>query len=204
MRSSAALIALLLLPLTACASGDSEVPADNSTGNLTGAEPALNVQANATASVGSGIEPDTQAIPQNTSLASQETAAVKTIDAAKNKPKQSPDAQGSPCMTQDGKALSAARGRAAGTEPFWGANIEGRCVTYSHAEDQDGTRIWTRAIPARGGGSWSGALGGRRFELRVRPEPGCSDGMSDKRYPLAAELTLGSEQRRGCAEPLSG
>ena len=105
------------------------------------------------------------------------------------------------CLVQDGKTLSVAALRALGTEPFWNARIEGRCVTYSHPEDQKGTRIWTRFTPARGGGTWSGTLGGRRFELRIRPGPGCSDGMSDRRYPLAAELTVDGEQNQGCAEP---
>ena len=92
--------------------------------------------------------------------------------------------------------------RAVGTEPFWGARIEGRCVTYSHPEDQKGSRVWTRFEPGAGGGTWSGALGGRRFELKTRPMRGCSDGMSDKKYPLAVELIVGGERRSGCAEPL--
>jgi uncharacterized membrane protein len=109
-----------------------------------------------------------------------------------------------PCMEQDGKRLAVTPVRAVGTEPFWGARIEGRCVTYSHPEDQKGTRIWTRYAPAvGGGGTWSGALGGRRFELRLRPRAGCSDGMSDRRYPLAAELAVAGERRTGCAEPLT-
>jgi uncharacterized membrane protein len=91
--------------------------------------------------------------------------------------------------------------RAVGTEPFWSARIEGRCVTYAHPDDQVGTRIWTQFKPASGGGTWSGTLGERRFELRVRAAPGCSDGMSDKAYPLAAELMLNDERRSGCAEP---
>jgi uncharacterized membrane protein len=107
----------------------------------------------------------------------------------------------SACLMQDGKRLEVAPLRAIGTEPFWGAQIEGRCVTYSHPEDQDGTRIWTRYTPGPGGGgTWSGALGGRRFELRTRAEPGCSDGMSDRSYPIAVDLLVGGEQRRGCAE----
>lgn len=108
---------------------------------------------------------------------------------------------GSPCLVQDGKALRVTALRALGTEPFWNARIEGRCVTYSNPEDQKGTRIWTRHTPARGGGTWAGSLGGKRFELRIRPGPGCSDGMSDRRYPLAAELAVAGEQRQGCAEP---
>lgn len=103
---------------------------------------------------------------------------------------------------QDGKALAASSLRAVGTEPFWGARIDGRCITYSHPEDQKGTRIWNRFTAAPGGGgTWAGALGGRRFELRTRPEPGCSDGMSDHDYPLAVDLIVAGERRSGCAEP---
>ncbi|MBA3677533.1 MAG: hypothetical protein H0W74_09050 [Sphingosinicella sp.] len=107
----------------------------------------------------------------------------------------------SACLKQDGQRLQNPALRAVGTEPFWGAQIEGRCVTYSHPEDQDGTRVWTRFTPApNGGGTWSGSLGGRHFELIVRSEPGCSDGMSDRRYPYAAEVAVNGERRRGCAQ----
>ncbi|MEA3009104.1 MAG: hypothetical protein QOJ91_796 [Sphingomonadales bacterium] len=111
-------------------------------------------------------------------------------------------ASASPCLTQDGKTLSVAAVRAFGTEPFWNARVEGRCVTYSHPEDQKGSRVWTRFTPAPGGGTWAGSLGGRSFELKVRPKRGCSDGMSDKSYALAADLVVAGERRSGCAEPL--
>ena len=101
---------------------------------------------------------------------------------------------------QDGERLAVAPLRALGTEPFWGARIEGRCVTYSHPDDQQGTRVWTRYTPGDAGGTWTGALGGRPFVLRTRPQPGCSDGMSDRRYPIAVTLTVGGEARVGCAE----
>ena len=107
----------------------------------------------------------------------------------------------SACLSQDGRRLDSPPLRAVGTEPFWGATIEGRCVTYSHPEDPGGTRIWTRFTPGpKDGGTWSGALGGQLFELTVRPEQGCSDGMSDRRYPTAAVITVNGERRRGCAE----
>ena len=108
------------------------------------------------------------------------------------------------CAMQGSERLQVRPVRALGTEPFWNARVDGRCVTYSHPEDQAGTRVWTRyaAGTGAGAGTWSGALGGRRFELRIRPQPGCSDGMSDRRYPLAAELIVGGERRSGCAEPL--
>ena len=109
---------------------------------------------------------------------------------------------GGACLTQDGKPVPANRIRAVGTEPFWGARIEGRCVTYSHPEDQQGTRVWTKFSGTTASGNWTGSLGGRPFVLRTRPQADCSDGMSDKRYPIAVALTVGGEQRTGCAEPL--
>jgi uncharacterized membrane protein len=45
-------------------------------------------------------------------------------------------------------------------------------------------------------------LGGKPLVLRTRPEPDCSDGMSDRRYPIAVNLTVVGEERVGCAEPL--
>lgn len=107
----------------------------------------------------------------------------------------------SACLMQGDTRLTNPPLRAIGTEPFWGAEIEGRCVTYSHPENQQGTRVWTRFTAGRnGGGTWTGTLDGRPFVLRARPQPGCSDGMSDRRYPIAVELTVGGELRRGCAE----
>lgn len=107
----------------------------------------------------------------------------------------------SACLVQGDDRLDNPPLRAVGTEPFWAARIEGRCVTYSHPENIDGTRVWTRFTPGSGGGgTWVGALQGKPFVLTARPQAGCSDGMSDNRYPLAVALTVGGEQRQGCAE----
>lgn len=108
----------------------------------------------------------------------------------------------SACLMQGSERLRGPSLRAVGTEPFWGARIEGRCVTYSHPDDQAGTRLWTRYTRTGDGGSWSGALDGRPFTLRVRAQANCSDGMSDQRYPYAVDLLVGGEQRTGCAERL--
>jgi uncharacterized membrane protein len=101
-----------------------------------------------------------------------------------------------------GAVIAANRLKALGTEPFWAARIEGRCVTYMTPEDQDGTRIWTDFDGSRDSGTWTGFHDQRPFVLRTRPEPGCSDGMSDNRYPIAVTLLVGGEERTGCAEPL--
>lgn len=113
-----------------------------------------------------------------------------------------PNAATSPCLVQDGELLRVSPLKAVGTEPFWSARIEGRCVTYSHPEDQKGTRVWTRFSTGPQSGIWTGNLSGKPFELRTQPQPGCSDGMSDNRYPIAVTLTVNGEQRKGCAAPL--
>ena len=109
----------------------------------------------------------------------------------------------SACLMQGDDRLQVQPFRAIGTEPFWAARVEGRCVSYSTPEDQKGVRVWTRySAGTNGAGNWVGQLGGKPFEMRTRPEAGCSDGMSDKVYSIAVELTVNGEQRRGCAEPL--
>lgn len=129
-------------------------------------------------------------------------SACREKSAAPTPPKTVPPASTAACLTQDGKQLAATRLRAIGTEPFWGARIEGRCVTYSTPEDQSGTRVWTKFSGNADAGTWSGALEGRQFELRTREAPGCSDGMSDNRYPIAVTLRVRGETRTGCAKPL--
>ena len=105
----------------------------------------------------------------------------------------------SACLIQDGEELRITPVRAIGTEPFWNAQVEGRCVTYSTPEDQKGTRIWTRFNAGPDGGIWVGSFEGKPFKLITRLRQGCSDGMSDRSYPLDALLTVRGEERRGCA-----
>lgn len=108
----------------------------------------------------------------------------------------------SPCLVQDGTMLRLPAMKAIGTEPFWGARTEGRCVTYSTPEDQQGTRIWTKVESGPMGPIYVGAHQGKPFVLRLQPAVNCSDGMSDRKYDWSADLTVGGEERRGCAERL--
>lgn len=107
------------------------------------------------------------------------------------------------CQLQNGKRLPRLRYRAAGTEPFWSTEIDGRCVTYLSPEAQKGVRIWTRYTSTSRGKMWVGYYDGRRFELRLSNAAAsrCSDGMSEKNYRLIGELRLAGKYRRGCAEP---
>ena len=132
-----------------------------------------------------------------------EGANVETVAQANNSVADANSGSASPCLMQGADRLDIRPFRAVGTEPFWSARVEGRCVTYSTPENQQGSRVWTRySAGPNGGGVWAGQLGGKKFELRTRLEAACSDGMSDKRYPMAAELLVDDEQRAGCAEPL--
>lgn len=153
---------------------------DNSTA---GAEPQKTVAA------GDAGDRSDQAEPQPVSQGASESDEVQAEAA-------------SPCLMQGRERLQVAAIRAVGTEPFWAARVEGRCITYSHPENQQGMRVWTRYTAGPDGlAVWTGQLDGKKFEMRVRPEAGCSDGMSDNRYPLAVELLVDGEQRRGCAGP---
>ena len=120
-------------------------------------------------------------------------------------PASQPTAEGAehPCQIQGGKTVNQ-RLKAIGTEPFWAVEVDGRCVTYKTPEDQQGTRIWAHVDMRSEGSVWNGALNGREFRLSVKPAgpQGCSDGMSDKTYPLDAVLRVEGETRNGCAEPL--
>jgi len=107
----------------------------------------------------------------------------------------------SACLSEKGREVPANAIRAVGTEPFWAAVVKGRCVTYSTPENQAGTRVWTHFAGTSEDGSWTGALEGKPFEMTTRPEENCSDGMSDKNYPIAVNLKVHGETRRGCAEP---
>lgn len=104
------------------------------------------------------------------------------------------------CTTQDGRQIPANKLRALGTEPFWSAEIDGRCVTYFTPQNQSGTRVWAK-FDASQGGSWSGSLDGKPFKLSIKKRQDCSDGMSDRSFPFEATLQVNGEERRGCAEP---
>jgi uncharacterized membrane protein len=135
-------------------------------------------------------------------MAAAELQACQPQPGAATQPTAPAPQTASACLTQDGKTISANALKAIGTEPFWGARIEGRCVTYLTPENQSGTRVWTRFSGSRDAGAWVGSLNGKSFELRTSPSPTCSDGMSDRQYPVAVTLLVNGERRTGCAERL--
>ena len=89
--------------------------------------------------------------------------------------------------------------RALGTEPFWGVDITPESLTYS-AVDHPGlttrnpgpTVQGTTAVYAS-----SAADGSTLVVTLIATE--CSDGMSDRVYPLTARVEMGSQTLAGCA-----
>ena len=136
--------------------------------------------------------------------APQTPSAPAPKPSARNVEKPVPQQQdGHPCLVQDGSPIGG-KLKAIGTEPFWSAEVEGRCIIYKTPEDQQGTRVWAKLHSEAEAQVWEGALGGRQFQLVVKPVASCSDGMSDRSYPLEAMLRVDGETRRGCAERLAG
>lgn len=106
------------------------------------------------------------------------------------------------CSMQDGSKLAIESISGIGTEPFWNVRTVGRCVTYTTPEDQAGTRVWAKASTDAAATRWVGTLRGKPFELVATSKPNCSDGMSDRIYPMEVVLKVDGEVRRGCAAPI--
>jgi uncharacterized membrane protein len=89
--------------------------------------------------------------------------------------------------------------RALGTEPFWGVDLTGTEMVYSGVDRpeqrapqpepvvQGTTATWEAATPA-----------GTPISVMLAATE-CSDGMSDRTYPLSAIVRIGDETLTGCA-----
>jgi len=107
------------------------------------------------------------------------------------------------------KPLSATIGTrivALGNEPFWNVRVTAREILYTDPERLDGYRFppvdavedgGTRVYRTRRNVP-TGEAGPRTLELRIQTGT-CSDGMSDRVYPMTAALKIGDETRTGCA-----
>lgn len=84
-----------------------------------------------------------------------------------------------------------------GTEPFWNVEVVGNSITYSTPEQIDGITGVVERFAGRGGYSLSGTLEGRILDATITPAE-CSDGMSDRQFPFAVTIMLGSDVLEGC------
>jgi uncharacterized membrane protein len=89
--------------------------------------------------------------------------------------------------------------RALGTEPFWTVEITPQTLIYSGVDRPEqqvsnpGARVSgsTAVIEAKD-------AAGASFVITLKAAE-CSDGMSDRTYPLEAEVKVGAETLKGCA-----
>lgn len=85
-----------------------------------------------------------------------------------------------------------------GTEPFWSGEIKSGSLTYRTPENEQGETVGVERFSGLGGFSYSGTLNGSNFDMMVTLGE-CSDGMSDRTYPLIVTLKTAAETRQGCA-----
>ena len=119
---------------------------------------------------------------------------------------QDPDGRPAPPPADAPKAPPAASidiGRtitARGTEPFWALTIEdGMKLTLTRPDHPDLVAEAPGAAIDSGRAVWvARAADGRQVTVTLYVAD-CSDGMSDARYPMSAEVVLVNESLRGCA-----
>ena len=89
--------------------------------------------------------------------------------------------------------------RALGTEPFWAVDLTGRELVYSGADRPE--RRAPQPKPAMQGTVAvyeATTSAGTPLSVTLAATE-CSDGMSDRTYPLAAIVKVGEETLNGCA-----
>ncbi|MEM6907413.1 MAG: hypothetical protein AAF494_01935 [Pseudomonadota bacterium] len=95
----------------------------------------------------------------------------------------------------------------AGTEPFWSIRIDGEEATFSSPDQPDGTPFAVSRFAGNNGLGFSGELEGQSVQIALTPGE-CSDGMSDRVYPLTATIALGESTLYGCGytdkQPFTG
>ena len=93
--------------------------------------------------------------------------------------------------------------RLLGTEPFWGITLDGAELVYSGV-DRPEQRAPLPAPTLQGTVATyetATATGSPITIMLAATE--CSDGMSDRTYPLTARVTIGAEELSGCAASLA-
>lgn len=89
-----------------------------------------------------------------------------------------------------------------GTEPFWGVQIRETQITFSTPDAN--VTFPNKGMTLVGGKAvWESAAGDKPIKVTLSEQAGCSDGMSDLKYPLAAEVALGGTTYKGCAAKTS-
>lgn len=91
--------------------------------------------------------------------------------------------------------------RAVGTEPFWGVSIDPEAVGYSGVDQAEMRGANGGPVVQGTTATWSvQPAQGEPFTVTLMATE-CSDGMSDRLYPLTALVEMGETRLNGCAAP---
>ena len=137
------------------------------------------------------------AAPESQAATTDEPPAMTTTDPAQSAPTPPEPAQGKRAAGQENDPVLA--WRAFGTEPFWGARVDGDTLVFTTPEDQSGKTMRGRRVPSLVGFVFVGQDGASEFHLSITPGE-CSDGMSDNRYEFMSTFIYGGTTYKGCAE----
>lgn len=89
--------------------------------------------------------------------------------------------------------------RAIGTEPFWSVELTGSEMVYTSPDQPAGLRAPQPAPVMQGTiAVYESALQSEAFKVTLTATE-CSDGMSDRAYPLSAIVKIGDRTLTGCA-----
>jgi len=93
--------------------------------------------------------------------------------------------------------------RALGTEPFWAVELRQDALIYSGVDRPEQRAPRPRRIVDADEAVFRGVTGaGTALTVSLTPVT-CSDGMSDRIYPLTARVEIGQERLSGCAASVS-
>ena len=92
--------------------------------------------------------------------------------------------------------------RVLGNEPFWSIDLAPAGITYSRIEQQPVTGATVQPTVTGNMAVWETTLADKRTLTVTLTGTDCSDGMSDRIYPLAAMVKVGDETLQGCAASL--
>lgn len=85
-----------------------------------------------------------------------------------------------------------------GTEPFWNLQVKGTTMVLSQPDPIPAVTGTNTVLTATSGKAvWTAEAEGKPFVATLTAES-CSDGMSDRVYPYAAEVKAGDLVLKGC------
>lgn len=114
--------------------------------------------------------------------------------------KPAPPPADAPAATPAGSSMDISKPiTARGTEPFWALSIDGKAFRLTRPDRPDLTAEAPGAAISNGRAIWvAKAADGRQMTVTLYASE-CSDGMSDLKYPMSAEVVMRDEELRGCA-----